>query len=113
LLFGKLNLPLEALRVIEEISTTPEEMQKNMGYVSECDSSSNTLCNKTQLLKKNLSPLASSADACAAAADIYECGKKKAPALTSAIQDNLKNAAAVAVPVGVRQTFIDCCLISP
>jgi hypothetical protein len=40
LLFGKLNLPLEALRVIEESSSTPEEMQKNMAVASECDSPS-------------------------------------------------------------------------
>jgi hypothetical protein len=44
LLFGKLNLPLDALRVIEESSSTPEEMQKNMGFVDECGNSSRALC---------------------------------------------------------------------
>jgi hypothetical protein len=32
----KLNLPIDALRVIEETATSPEEMQTNMGYVDEC-----------------------------------------------------------------------------
>ena len=49
-------------------------------------------------------PTASSADPCAAAAEIYDCGKKKAPEMTSAIQKNVQNRAAAA-PVGVRQTL--------
>jgi hypothetical protein len=54
---------------------------------------------------------ASSADECAAAAEIYDCGQKKAPALTNAIQNNLQ-AKAAAVPVGVRRIFIEyICLI--
>ena len=56
-------------------------------------------------------PIASSADACAAAAEIYDCGKKKAPEMTSAIQENLQKSAAAA-PVGVRQKFLLICLIS-
>jgi hypothetical protein len=36
LLFGKLNLPIETLLLIEESSSTPEEIQKNMGFVDEC-----------------------------------------------------------------------------
>jgi S-adenosylmethionine/arginine decarboxylase-like enzyme len=45
---------------------------------------------------------ASSADECAAAAEVYDCGQKKAPALTNAIQNNLQ-AKAAAVSVGVRK----------
>jgi hypothetical protein len=105
LLFGKLNLPLEALRVIEDGSSTPEEMQKNMGFIDECGNPSSAIMltfikfgSKTQSF-----PTASSADACAAAAEIYDCGKKKAPDMTSAIQENARNRAAAAV--GVRQTI--------
>jgi hypothetical protein len=65
----------------------------------------------TQLFIKYLPSTASSADECAAAAEIYDCGKKKAPEMTDAIQNNLKNSAAAA-PVGVKQTFNDYCLIS-
>jgi bacterioferritin-associated ferredoxin len=36
LLFGNLNLNIEALRVIEDGSSSPEEMQKNMGVADEC-----------------------------------------------------------------------------
>jgi hypothetical protein len=31
-----LNLPIEVLRVLEDVSTTPEEMQKNMGFIDAC-----------------------------------------------------------------------------
>jgi len=58
----------------------------------------------TQPFKNFSLSTASSLDACAAAAEIYECGEKKAPVIKNAIQDNLKNAAAAA-PVGVRQKF--------
>jgi len=44
LLFGKLNLPIEALLVIEQSSSNPEEMQKNMGLIDECGNSSRVLC---------------------------------------------------------------------
>jgi hypothetical protein len=54
-------------------------------------------------LKNPPFPTASTADACAAAAEIYDCGKKNAPEMTSAIQENARNRAAAA-PVGVRQT---------
>jgi hypothetical protein len=60
--------------------------------------------NMHKFLLKNLPPTAS-ADECAAAAEIYDCGKKKAPELTSAIQENVRNKAAAA-PVGVRQTLL-------
>jgi hypothetical protein len=53
LLFGKLNLPLESLRVIEESSSTPEEMQKNMGFVDECGNPSMATCYKSMHLFKN------------------------------------------------------------
>jgi len=43
LLFGKLNLPIEALRVLEDGSTTPEEMQKNMGFIDECGNPSSAI----------------------------------------------------------------------
>jgi len=36
LLFGKLELPIEALRIIEESSPTPDSMQTNFGYIDEC-----------------------------------------------------------------------------
>jgi hypothetical protein len=36
LLFGKLELPIEALRVIEESSSSPDEMQTYFSYVDEC-----------------------------------------------------------------------------
>lgn len=36
LLFGKLELPIEALRIIEESSPTPDSLQTNFGYVDEC-----------------------------------------------------------------------------
>jgi hypothetical protein len=43
LLFGKLNLPIEALRVIEDGSSTPEEMQTNMGVIDECGNPSSAI----------------------------------------------------------------------
>jgi hypothetical protein len=43
LLFGKLNLPIEALRVIEESSATPDDLQMNLGYVDECGNPSKFL----------------------------------------------------------------------
>jgi hypothetical protein len=39
-----LNLPIEALRIIEESSSSPEEMQTKMGYVDECGNPSNNAC---------------------------------------------------------------------
>jgi len=39
-------------------------------------------------------------DECARAAAIYDCGKKNAPELTNAIQNDLRNSAS-ATPVGV------------
>jgi len=36
LLFGKLNIPIESLRIIEESSASPDEMQTNFGYLDEC-----------------------------------------------------------------------------
>jgi hypothetical protein len=65
---------------------------------------------KVAIYNSLLPPTASSADECSAAAEIYDCGKKKAPEMTDAIQNNLKTKVA-AVPVGVRNN--DCCLISP
>jgi hypothetical protein len=56
-------------------------------------------------LKNHHFPTASTADACAAAAEIYDCGKKNAPDMTSAIQENFQNSAAAA-PVGVRPTLL-------
>jgi hypothetical protein len=91
LLFGKLNLPIEALRIIEESSSNPDEMQTNMGYVDECGNPSTNSCFHDMNVKSTCSPssLAASADECARAAEIYECGKKKAPSLTNAIQQQL------------------------
>jgi hypothetical protein len=110
-MFGKLNLPIESLLLIEEISTTPEEMKKNMDIVDECGNPSKKR-NAKQGSHTNIliPPTASSSDECAAAAEIYDCGQKKAPALTNAIQNNLQ-AKAAAVPVGVRRIFIEYCLI--
>jgi hypothetical protein len=39
LLFGKLNIPIESLRIIEESSASPDEMQTNFGYIDECGNS--------------------------------------------------------------------------
>jgi hypothetical protein len=99
LLFGQLELPIESLRIIEESSSTPAEMQTNLGYVDECGNpaSSNAykdfICSKMHKIK--LAP----ADECVRAAEIYECGKKKAPDVTDAIQrqmtSDLSTAAAV------------------
>lgn len=36
LLFGKLELPIEALSIIEQTSSSPDEMQTNFGYIDEC-----------------------------------------------------------------------------
>jgi len=59
-----------------------------------------------------LFPTASAADECATAAEIYDCGKKKAPEMTSAIQENIQNSAAAA-PVGVGKQFYNKCLLFP
>jgi hypothetical protein len=87
-MFGKLNLPIESLRIIEEGSSSPDEMQTNMGYVDECGNPSTTARREINLLIAFLF-LAASADECARAAEVYECGKKKAPSLTNAIQQQL------------------------
>jgi hypothetical protein len=108
LLFGKLNLPIESLLQIEEISTTPEEMKKNMDIVDECGNPSNKKRNAKQGRPHYnilIPATASSSDECAAAAEIYDCGQKKAPALTNAIQNNLQTKAAT-VPVGVRKIYL-------
>jgi hypothetical protein len=44
-----------------------------------------------QLFKIILPPTASSADECDAAVEIYDCGKKKAPEITNALQETLTN----------------------
>jgi hypothetical protein len=44
LLFGKLNLPIEALRIIEESSPNPDDLQTNIGYVDECGNPSTNIC---------------------------------------------------------------------
>jgi len=36
LMSGKLSMSINALRVIEEQSAEPEDLQKNMGVVDEC-----------------------------------------------------------------------------
>jgi hypothetical protein len=59
-----------------------------------------------KLFYKALHPLpTASADECAAAAEIYDCGKKKAPEITNAIQDKMEKISSAA-PVGVRRIFI-------
>lgn len=36
IVFGELKLPADILRSVEESSSSPEEMQRNMGVVDEC-----------------------------------------------------------------------------
>lgn len=90
LLFGKLDLPIEALRVIEDVSSTPDELQTNFGYIDECGNHPSKFYkkfNKTDLTYHD--GKASEADECARAAGIYDCGKNKAPGVTDEIQRQL------------------------
>jgi hypothetical protein len=43
LLLGELNLPIDILLAVEEDSSTPEEMQKNMGVIDECGNPSSII----------------------------------------------------------------------
>jgi len=101
LLFGQLELPIESLRIIEESSSTPAEMQTNLGYVDECRNPASSKASLQRLLFSNIyvKIKLARADECVRAAEIYECGKKKAPDVTDAIQrqmtSDLSTAAAV------------------
>jgi hypothetical protein len=107
LLLGSLNLPIEALLVIEEQSSTPEEMQKNMAVVDECGNPSGGACISPhpRYIIPPFYPLSSSksGDACAVAAGIYDCGKKKAPGMTDAIEKSVISSSS-SVPPAVSHT---------
>jgi hypothetical protein len=59
------------------------------------------------LFKIILPPTASSADECDAAVEIYDCGKKKAPEITNALQEILTNISSAAPRGEVRLQSID------
>jgi hypothetical protein len=90
-MFGKLELPFEALRIIEESSSTSESLQTNFGYIDECG---NPLGLKLiALIIFTLQPVyytkAPGDDECQRAAGIYDCVKTKAPGITDEIQKQL------------------------
>jgi hypothetical protein len=64
---GVLTLSTAALRAMEEASPSDLELEQNMGLVGECAG-------------------AGGDDECAQAANIYQCGRDKAPAVTNAMQ---------------------------
>lgn len=81
-------LPIAALKIIEEASNTPEELQTNYATVDECSSISSSIKHFIKKLNINLW-LKENQDECAAAAGIYQCGVEKAPDVTKAIQTEL------------------------
>jgi hypothetical protein len=62
-----MTLSTAALRAMEEASPSDLELEQNMGTVGECAG-------------------AGGDDECAQAANIYQCGRDKAPAVTNAMQ---------------------------
>jgi hypothetical protein len=92
LVLGDLVLPLAALKIIEEASNAPEELQANFATVDQCSSISIVFVNHN-MKKKRIQCLQSgmigNQDECAAAAGIYQCGVEKAPVVTKAIRTEL------------------------
>jgi len=85
-----LTLSIDALRVVEEASADENALQTNMQTVDECGNLGdfrNLPFNCAVAMKKIL--FAVNADECARAADIYQCGRDKAPAVTNAIQSKV------------------------
>ena len=94
LLFGNLELPVEALRVIEESSSSPESLQTNFGYIDECGNPKSICSISNKMYVCNLLNYfftKAPGDECQRAAGIYECGKTKAPGITDEIQKQLTN----------------------
>jgi hypothetical protein len=83
---GKFAWSLEVLQIIEEQSKTDQDLQENLRVADECGGKgSQFLCFRildTIIFK-------ASDDECVKAAEIYQCGKEKAPVVTSAIQSAL------------------------
>jgi hypothetical protein len=83
-------MPSNVIKVLEVQSDgNPDELQSNLAVADECGNKSFTH-SKTYLncfLKYNL--YEGNVDECAAAANIYQCGKENAPSVTDAIQSAL------------------------
>jgi hypothetical protein len=97
-------MPPAALLVIEESSSSVEDMQKNMAVVDECGRPGTVICINLfhlTLISSSISPSASTKDECARAADIYDCGKKNAPVMVNSIQKSIQKSLAVSDPGGV------------
>jgi len=89
-----LSLSIDALLIIEQQSSSPEDLQKNLEIVDECGNKGLLKIPKSAVYFK--CNLVNGEDACTVAAGIYQCGKEKAPAMTDAIQSALTNNAALA-----------------
>jgi hypothetical protein len=87
---GGLVMSLEAIRVLEESAgDNTNELQKNLAIADECGNKS---CCPVAVSVSYLFSIylnVENEDECVAAADIYQCGKEKAPEVTNAIQNSL------------------------
>jgi len=101
---GGLTLSIDALRVVEEAAADENALQTNMQIVDECGNLGDfrNLLSTFAMKKKTL--FAVNADECARAADIYQCGRDKAPAVTNAIQSKVLNS----VPAVRIDVFVIC-----
>jgi hypothetical protein len=108
LLLGELNLPIEVLLTIEEGSSSPDELQKNMGVIDECGNPSSithVICTAS-IYSEPARELAST-DECVKAADIYGCFQSKAPVMVNSIQNGLISSESSA-PTGVTHSRSIC-----
>lgn len=76
----------DMLRVIEEASPTDLEIQNNMAAVEECGSAGWWQAVKFDF-RQIMKLYKGGEDECARAANIYQCGRDKAPQVTKAMQE--------------------------
>jgi hypothetical protein len=90
LVAGNFSWSIELLQIIEEQSKTDGDLQENLKVADECGGKGISIFFIIiRLLLCFFS--AKSDDECVKAAEIYQCGREKAPVVTSAIQSALTN----------------------
>lgn len=87
LVSGGFTITMELLLGIEEQAQTEDDLQTNLQVANDCGVTGTKLFENENINCSNKVEL----DECERAAEIYQCGKEKAPNVTSAVQDALTN----------------------
>jgi hypothetical protein len=88
-LAGSLSMSIDELRKIEEISNSPDDLQSKFGYTDECGNRGVLIWMSQAIGLISNCNIVSENDACMRAAEIYQCGQEKDPALVFELQGKL------------------------